>query len=331
VAGEDGYVGVSDDPGEQAVTIASFPVLGILLAVLSAALLTLGNHFQSRGVAARTAAGSGSIGVSQAWGLVREPVWLAGSALFGLAILVQLGALTFAPLIVVQPVGVIALVFASLLTAAVTKRAPNVREVAAIAVCVLSLGAFVAIAAAVSEQTTITDAQLIAVLIVLLVVLAVTFAALVIRRSRRMPPVVFVLLGGLYAGFVATLGKTVILRVQTAFALQDYSLDDRNLLTIACGVGIVVAGALSIYFVQTAHTVNNPQVVVAGLTVVDPFVAVVLGITVLQEAANAPLWSFFGFAVTGAAAMAGVWWLAHTQQGSDAEPPTSPAASLETS
>ncbi|WP_127476650.1 multidrug DMT transporter permease [Microbacterium sulfonylureivorans] len=292
------------------MSIDSFPILGIVLAVLSAALLTVGNFLQSRGVGARTEAGSGSIGVSQGIGLLREPQWLAGSALFGLAILVQLGALAFAPLIVVQPVGVIALVFASLLTAVVTKTPPSRREVTSIAVCVAALAAFVAVAASVSDQTTITDAQLIAVLIVLLVVLAITFAALIGLRGHRVPPVMFVVLGGLYAGFVATLGKTVILRIQTAIMVDDYTLDDRNLLTIACAVGIAVAGALSIYFVQTAHTVATPQVVVAGLTVVDPFVAVVLGITVLNEAASAPPWSFLAFAVFGAAAMWGVWSLA---------------------
>ncbi|GAA1916869.1 hypothetical protein GCM10009775_06650 [Microbacterium aoyamense] len=302
-------------------TIASFPVLGIALAVLSAALLTLGNHLQAKGVAARATKGSGAIGASQAWALVREPVWLAGSALFGAAILVQLGALAFAPLIVVQPVGVVALVFSSLLTAWLTKTAPRLQEVAAIAVCVVALGVFVTVAARVSEQTTITDAQLITVLIVLLVVLGITFAAFALRKGQALPAVAYVLLGGLYSGFVATLGKTVILRVQTAIHNRDYRIDDTNLLTIACLVGIGVAGALSIYLVQVAHTVNGPAVVVAGLTVVDPFVAVILGITVLNEATGAPAWSFIVFALTGAAAMWGVWSLARTSAAQDAPKP----------
>ncbi len=290
--------------------ITSFPMLGIGLAVLSAALLTLGNHLQARGVEKHTAAGSGRIAATQAWALLREPVWLAGGLLFGLAILVQLGALAFAPLIVVQPVGVVALVFASLLVAAVTKTPPRLREVAAIAVCVVSLGAFVTVAAAVSEQTTIADHQLVAVLILLLSVLALTFAMLIALRRRRIPPFLYVALGGLYAGFVATLGKTVILRVQTAIIHHDYRLDEANMLTVACILGIAAAGALSIFFVQTAHTVASPEVVVAGLTVIDPFIAVVLGITVLQEAASAPWWAFVAFAALGAAAVGGVWSLA---------------------
>ncbi len=181
--------------------------------------------------------------------------------------------------------------------------------------CVISLGVFVTVAASVSTQSPITDGQLITVLVVLLVVLVITFVLMAMRRGRRVPPVVLVVLAGLFAGFVATLGKTVILRVQTVLAMDDLRLDSSNVLTIACLIGIAVSGGLSIWFVQVAHTDNAPQVVVAGLTVVDPFVAVVLGITVLQEAAGAPLWAFLVFAVAGAAAMWGVWSLAHKDDG----------------
>ncbi len=90
---------------------------------------------------------------------------------------------------------------------------------------------------------------------------------------------------------------------------------------IAVFVGIGVAGGLSIYFVQTAHTNNNPQTVVAGLTVVDPFVAVALGIGLLQEAAGAPAWSFVVFAVAGAGAMWGVWLLAQAHADGEALTP----------
>jgi drug/metabolite transporter (DMT)-like permease len=290
--------------------------------VLSAALLTVGNLLQSRGVdksassqsTGQSSAPAHGLGAARAWGLLRQPIWLAGSALFGLAILVQLAALAFAPLIVVQPVGVVALVFASLLSALVIKHPPARTEVIAILVCVVSLGIFVSVAAAVSKQTPISDAQLITILLVLLAVLIITVVLLVIRRGRGIPPVVLVVLGGLFAGFVATLGKTVILRVQTVLETDEIRLDSTNVLTIACLLGIAVAGGLSIWFVQVAHTVNAPQVVVAGLTVVDPFIAVVLGITVLQEAAGAPPWSFIVFALAGAAAMWGVWSLARTQK-----------------
>lgn len=303
------------------MTLSSFPLAGIALAILSAALLTIGNHLQSVGVAAAARPGASRLGASALWTLARTPVWLAGSVLFGLAILAQLGALAFAPLIVVQPVGVIALVFASLLTAVTTKTPPRRKELVAIALSVGSLSVFVAVAASVSVQKPISDRELILVLAVLGVVLLLTVAFFLLLRRRGIPPVAYVILGGVYAAFVATLGKTVILRIQTVLAADDLALDSTNLLTIACLVGIGVAGGLSIYFVQTAHTNNNPQTVVAGLTVVDPFVAVALGIGLLQEAAGAPAWSFVVFAVAGAGAMWGVWLLAQAHADGEALTP----------
>ncbi|HBU41819.1 MAG TPA: multidrug DMT transporter permease, partial [Microbacterium sp.] len=168
--------------------LSSFPIIGIALAVLSAALLTVGNHLQSVGVERAKGESTSGLGAAGFWALARTPVWLLGSVLFGLAILAQLTALAFAPLIVVQPVGVIALVFASALTAVVTRRRPSSAEIVAILVAVASLAAFVGVAAAVSVQTTITDRELILILIILLVVLAVTFAVLALLRRRGIPP-----------------------------------------------------------------------------------------------------------------------------------------------
>ncbi len=292
-------------------TIASSPLLGIALALASAAILAFGNMMQSRGV---QAAAPGPFGTTQFVGLLRSRPWLAGTALLLVAMLLQLASLTFAPLIVVQPVGVAALVFASLLTAYTARAWPSRAEVRAITTSVVGVGAFVTVAAMVSTQRPIRDEQLLAVLIALAVVLVAALVITVVRRGRRVPPVLLVIVGGVFSGFVATLGKTVILRVQTALVAHDYRIDQSNLLTLGCLLGIAVSGSLSIYLVQTAHTVNSPEVVVAGLTVIDPFVAVVLGITILGEATDAPAWSMFAFAAAGAVAIWGVLDLARAQQ-----------------
>lgn len=296
-------------------TLTSLPVVGIVLALLSAALLSVGNMLQARGVNRQV--GAEALKAGDFLSLARSPVWLGGTALYMLSIVVQLTALAFAPLIVVQPVGVAALVFASLLAAWTARRLPARREVLSILLCVVSLAVFVTVAALVSRQNPITAAQLIAVLVVLGVVLAITGAgAALIRASRsKVAPIVFVILGGVFSAFVATLGKTVILRVQTELHDHDFRIDAANLLTLGCIVGIAVAGLLSIYFVQTSHTDNSAQVVVGGLTVIDPFVAVILGITVLNEAAGAPLWSMVVFVIAGAGAVAGVLLLSRVPAG----------------
>jgi hypothetical protein len=142
---------------------------------------------------------------------------------------------------------------------------------------------------------------------------------LVVGRNRPTPPVFWVLLGGVYSAFVATLGKTVILRVQAALASREISFDLTNLLTIGCIIGIGIAGALSIFFVQRAHAANRPEVVVAGLTVVDPAVAVVLGITILGEASAAPAWAIVAFVVAGAVSIGGVFALSRAESATDVE------------
>lgn len=297
----------------------SFPLAGIALAIASAAALSIGNLLQARGVRRTEQRMDAGADRSRAVNLVRNRAWLLGAVLLGVAILLQMGSLAFAPLIVVQPIGVAALVFTALLTAVVLKRAPSRAAIRAIAVCVLGVAAFVTVAALVSTQHAVADAQLIAVLIVLGAILLVTGIILYAGRARPTPPILWVLLGGIYSAFVATLGKTVILRVQTALKSHDFALDATNFLTIGCIIGIGIAGALSIYFVQRAHVGNRPDVVVAGLTVIDPTVAVILGITILGEASDAPLWSVFGFIGAGALAITGVFLLARAEQTSHAE------------
>lgn len=293
--------------------LGSLPLAGIALAIASALALSGGNLLQARGV--RAMAGDPPKGIAaQAMRLLRNHAWLLGTVLLGASIVLQMASLAFAPLIVVQPVGVTALVFTVILTAVVVKRRPTKAVVRAIATCVIGVAAFVTVAALVSTQRAITSDQLIAVLLVLAGVLVGTGALLLVGRGRPTPPILWVLLGGVYSAFVATLGKTVILRVQSALQTRDFHFDVKNLLTIACIIGIGVAGALSIYFVQRAHTQNRPEVVVAGLTVIDPTVAVVLGITILGEAQGAPLWAIFAFLVAGIVAVSGVLQLSRAEQ-----------------
>jgi drug/metabolite transporter (DMT)-like permease len=297
-------------------TITSFPLLGIVLAVASAGALALGNMMQARGVRRGVIE---SFGAKQFFALLRNGPWVIGAMLIGAAVLLQLASLTFAPLIVVQPVGVVALVFASLLTARATHRRPSAKEVRAIATSVVGVAAFVTVAAMVSTQRTIQDRQLVAILVALAVVLCVAMVLAIVARGRPMPAVLIVIAAGVFSGFVATLGKTVILRVQTVLIHQDYRFDSSNLLTLACLIGIAISGGLSIYLVQRAHTVNSPEVVVGGLTVIDPFVAVVLGIAILGEAMGAPVWSMLVLAAAGAVAVWGVIDLARAQQANASE------------
>ncbi|MFK3672382.1 multidrug DMT transporter permease [Leifsonia aquatica] len=301
--------------GEEAVMLlsASSMAIGIVLALLSAAVLALGGSLQSLGVnTAPASSGAASLGRSIAR-LLRSRPWILGTGLTVVAIVLQTASLVFAPLIVVQPLGIAALVFSALITAVVTRTAPARREVVAILTAVLGVGAFVVVAAGVSHQQPITSGQLVAILVVLLCVLLVAGGLQAVRRGQP-SPIVFVVLGGVFSGFVATLGKTVILRIQAVFVGPAQPFGANDVLTLLCVVGIAIAGALSLYFVQRAHATNPPVVVLAGLTVIDPAVGIILGIAVLHETAGAPLWAYVAFVVCGAIAFSGVLSLSRLRE-----------------
>ena len=61
-------------------------------------------------------------------------------------------------------------------------------------------------------------------------------------------------------------------------------------------------------------------------TVIDPLVAVTIGIVVLNEAAGAPWWAMLGFAITGAVAILGVFQLARHHPQTNTETPLTAAA-----
>ncbi|WP_235936244.1 DMT family protein [Brevibacterium rongguiense] len=60
------------------------------------------------------------------------------------------------------------------------------------------------------------------------------------------------------------------------------------------------------WFVQAAYAAGPPETVIAGLTVIDPIFAVILGAVVLGEASHAPWWLVVVMAVTGLVACCAV-------------------------
>lgn len=290
------------------VALDSNSAIGIGLALIAAVLLALGTQLQSRGVSLVGEVGGGAstgLSIKQLRSLVARPSWVFGTLLLALAIVLQLTSLSFAPLTVVQPLGAVALVVTSIVNARVTKVPLDRTMIRAIVVCVLGVATFVTVAAFVTQSHPITATQLYTVLIILVVILAVFVTLFVRMRKRTARPIFYVIAAGVLFGFVVTLAKVVIDRVKT-LAIGDFQIDATDILTILCVVGLATAGLLGTYFVQTAHSSNPPDIVVAGLTVIDPLVAVSIGIIVLGEAAGAPFWAVIVFVIAAAAAIWGV-------------------------
>lgn len=277
-------------------------VIAILLAICAAVALAFGAQFQNDAISSgkkkksEIQTGRGSLSLRQLGSLFRKPQWLSGTAFMGLGIILQLAALSLAPLIVVQPIGAIALVITSLLNARVTKTRLNRGTIIAISLCSLGIASFVSMASGVAKETLLTDDRLREVLGVLGVILVI-FTFLFFTVGKQAKALTYVVGAGVLYGFVATLAKVVIQRIyQSQF----------EWLTLFCLLALIGAILLGSWFVQNAYASGPPDLVIAGLTVIDPLVAVTIGIVILGEATAAGTAVAIGFGFSALIAVIGV-------------------------
>lgn len=295
------------------ISLTPNAAFGIPIALIGAVFLALGAQFQHRGVnkvgRLTESPSTAGLNLGQLLLLLRRPSWVIGTLMLGLAVVFQLTALIFAPLIVVQPLGAIALI----ITAIVNSRVSGVKlkqdAIRPIIFCVGGVALFVTFATIFARSKEITQGELVTVLIVLGVV-TIAFAVLFAFLRKKFGALIYIVGAGVLYGFVATLAKVVIDRVHTIIINGAQGFE---WLTIACVVALLAATVLGGYFVQTAYSSGPPDLVIAGLTVIDPIVAVSIGIIVLQEASGAPWYAILAFAVAGALAVYGVVQLSKRQ------------------
>lgn len=279
-----------------------FRSLAILLAVAAAVALSYGAQFQNAAVVADSSQktkSQGALSLKELMTLLAHPKWLSGTAFMVAGIALQLAALSLAPLIVVQPVGAVALVITSLMNARQTKTRISRPTLIAVALCSIGIAAFVAMASGVAHEAVINDDRLREVLGVLLTILLV-FGALFFTVGKRAKALTYVAGAGVLYGFVATLAKVVIQRIYQ----QQFEL-----LTLLCLVALIGAVSLGGWFVQNAYSSGPPDLVIAGLTVIDPLVAVSIGIVILGEAQSANFLTILGWLVSAVIAVVGVYLL----------------------
>lgn len=247
----------------------------VLLAVLGAFGLAIGAQRQGSAVKADT--GGLALSGSGLLRLLRNPRWVFGLVLLGAGMSLNAVALVTAPLTVVQPIGAIALVITTVVNAKDQGLTINRATVVAIGACVTGSALFVVLAVTVTQENhhvSSTDE----LTVVLLLVLAVgIFGTLALMFRHRMSAFIYILGAGVLFGFVA-----VLTRIIGKHLLDPNGLGLLNVQWYSV-VAIAAAGGLGSWFVQSAYSGGPPDLVIAGLTVVDPMVGIAIGIVILGE------------------------------------------------
>ncbi|MCV9992792.1 hypothetical protein OIU93_00590 [Paeniglutamicibacter sp. ZC-3] len=249
--------------------------LAVTAAIAGAFFLAFGTQRQSSAVRAS----AGGLDVT-GWGMLRlfrTPRWVLGLVLLAMGMSLNVYALASAPLTVVQPIGAIALVITTVVNAREHHIKMNRPTILAIIACMVGSAAFVFLAIEVSaEEHKITSGQELLTILILAIAVAV-FGGAVVVFPHRLGAFFYILGAGVLFGFVAVLVRTI------SVSLLDPN--GRFLANVSWYsiLAVVVAGLLGSYFVQNAYSKGPPDLVIAGLTVIDPIVGISIGIAILGE------------------------------------------------
>ncbi|GIL25802.1 glycosyltransferase [Actinocatenispora comari] len=245
-------------------------VLAIVLALAGAVAYALAAHVQHAAVRTACAPGRGRLGR-----LVRQRRWFGGLLLIGVGAGLHSAALGLAPLSVVQPLGVLAVVLVAALSAVSARRWPGGVTLTAIGATTAAVGGFVLLTSGQARDTVISDVAIgrTALLAAAGVAVLGALAPLVRGRARCLA---LATAGGLAYGFVSVSTRVVVQRLLVGGVGATPVL-----VLIGLVVALLVGGAL----IQLAYASGPPTVVVACLTMADPFFAVLVGAVLLGEGA----------------------------------------------
>ncbi|MFD2793205.1 hypothetical protein ACFS27_06560 [Promicromonospora vindobonensis] len=234
--------------------------------------------------------------------IARRPGWLAGFGLAGGGTIVHAIALALAPLRVVQPIGVLAVPVAVLLSSLRSRRPPSRSVILGVFLTMAGVAVFVA--ASVGGSTgnpPPPGSTLPTTLIVGGVVLALATAGLAVGGWLRC--VACATAGATAFGLLSALMRVIFQEIAAGTLWYEQPV-------LGAAASAVVALVVGGWLVQQAYPSGPPEVVVACLTVVDPIVAVLLGALLLGEGSDTPVATWFLLGGAAVAAAVGVLVLA---------------------
>lgn len=282
-------------------------VIAIAVAVVAALCLAVGTHLQHRAVRGSGAADRDRPGAGVARALT-QPVWILGAGLIVLATVLNVAALGLAPVALVQPVGCLSLVAAVVISARSLGIPVRRGLVIGISLTIASVAVFVGVSAGFAQETRATETT-VSLLSWLLLCLSLLGLLVAHGRTGHLARVACAgILFGAVASAVHVVAVEVLAAIRTgaagAVAIGATAAPTPRLWALAGLTAVAVA--IGAWLVQTAYASGPPETVLAGLTVVDPLVAIAIGAILLGEYAAIPPLGMLVLALCGASAFVGI-------------------------
>lgn len=238
------------------------------------------------------------------WELVRRPMWVLGvlTVLVGLSL--QLVALAYGPLVLIQPLLVTGALFGALFSALLAHRGIDRQIVLGSLACIAGLAAFLLLARPTGNSGQLPDGT---VLLPLALALGLVVAGCLVVASRSSGATHVAALAtatGVLYGLTAGLMKVVTAQVRSGGLGEVFS---HPVLYVVCLVG-------PMGFLLSQNTFQQGTLIapaLAVITIVDPLVGVAIGVSWLGERVNTSPAVLAGQALSAVVLIGGVALLSH--------------------
>jgi drug/metabolite transporter (DMT)-like permease len=211
--------------------------------------------------------------------LIRQPVWVLGIVTVIVGLGLQLVALAFGPLVLVQPLLVTGVLFGAVFSALLAHRSVDRLVVLGALGCVAGLSAFLVLARPTGATTPRADGWALVPLAIGLGVIVLGCLAVAARFSGAVHVAALAAATGVLYGITAGLMKVVTGQFRANGFLEPF---EHPLLYVVCAVG-------PMGFLLSQNTFQQGTLIAPALaiiTIVDPLVGVAIGVSWLGERVN---------------------------------------------
>ncbi|MCF2126278.1 DMT family transporter [Strepomyces sp. STD 3.1] len=238
--------------------------LSVLLSLVSAVAYAGGAIVQEQVAASSSAA---------QYAPLRRPGWWAAVALNGLGGLLHVVALALGPLSLVQPLGALTIVFALPMAALFVGRKAGATAWRGALMATVGLAGLLSLVGAADAQSLDTAQRIGAAVVTGAVIVALMIAARAVHRHPAVRSILLAVASGIAFGMSSVFTKTVA--VDWSGGLSAADLPSMAVIGVLATAGMVLS--------QASYRGAGLAAPLATLTVVNPVVAAVVGITMFGE------------------------------------------------
>ena len=248
--------------------------IAVPAAVAGAASFGLASAVQQR--ATKQVPTSGTLNPRLLLELIRQPMWVLGIVTVIVGLSLQLIALAFGPLVLVQPLLVTGVLFGAVFSALLARRSVDRLVVLGALGCVAGLSAFLVLARPTGATTQHADGWALVPLAIGLGVIVLGCLAVAARCSGAVQVAALAAATGVLYGLTAGLMKVVTGQFRANGFIEPF---EHPLLYVVCAVG-------PMGFLLSQNTFQQGTLIAPALaiiTIVDPLVGVAIGVSWLGE------------------------------------------------